>query len=65
MLKNIIQNFLPWILFFILAGSTQQQLNIAIIIAATTSIVFEYKALKKGFILSWGTLIFFITRAEL
>ena len=60
MLKEIIQGFLPWILFFILAGSTQQQLDIAIIVAAITSIIFEYKGLKKGFILSWGTLIFFI-----
>ncbi len=60
MLKEVIQSFLPWILFFMLAGNTQQQLDTAIIVAAVTSIVFELKSLKKGFILSWGTLIFFI-----
>lgn len=32
----------------------------AIGVAAITSIVFEWNALKKGFILSWGTLTFFI-----
>jgi len=60
MLKEILQSFLPWILFFILTGHTQQQLDAAIIIAAITAIIFEVNALRKGFILSWGTLIFFI-----
>jgi hypothetical protein len=60
MLKEIIQSFLPWILFFILLGDTQSQLDNAIIVAAVTSIILEFKGLKKGFILSWGTLIFFI-----
>lgn len=60
MLKDVIKSFLPWILYFILVDQKQQQLDIAIIIAAITSIIFEFKGLKKGFILSWGTLIFFI-----
>lgn len=60
MLKNIIRSFLPWILYFAISGNTQLQLDIAIIVAATTSIIFELNELKKGFILSWGTLIFFI-----
>jgi hypothetical protein len=60
MLKEIIQSFLPWILFFIISGHSEQQLDVAIIIAASTSIFFEFNWLKKGFILSWGTLIFFV-----
>src|SRR5579862_7396000 len=60
MLKEILQSFLPWILFFVLTGHTQQRLDIAITVAAITSIIFEINALKKGFVLSWGTLIFFI-----
>lgn len=60
MLKDIIQSFLPWILYFVLAGHTQQQLDIAIIVAAVTSLFFEFNGLKKGFILSWGTLIYFV-----
>ncbi len=60
MLKNILRGFLPWILYFILIGKTPAQLNLAISVAAATTILLEIKSLKKGFILSWGTLIFFI-----
>lgn len=60
MLKEIIQSFLPWILYFILVGDTQLRLDIAILVAAVTTIFFEFNALKKFFILSWGTLMFFI-----
>lgn len=60
MLKEFIQSFLPWILFFAFAGGSQGQLEIAIALAVICSVVFEYKALKKRFVLSWGTLVFFI-----
>lgn len=60
MLINIVQSFLPWILYFSLLGPTQSQMSMALGVAAVTSIVFELNALKKGFVLSWGTLIFFI-----
>ena len=60
MFKNILQSFLPWILYFILMGESQLRIDIAIVVAALTAIIFELKGLKKGFILSWGTLLFFI-----
>ena len=60
MIKSLIQSFLPWILYFILVGPSQTQLDLAICVAAFTSIVFEIRSLKKGFVLSWGTLIFFV-----
>lgn len=60
MLKGIIRSFLPWILYFILLGHSQERIDIAVIIAGITSITFEFKGLKKGFILNWGTLAFFI-----
>ncbi len=60
MIKHILENFLPWILFFALAGKSQGQLDAAIICAAVASIYFERQGLRKGFVLSWGTLIFFI-----
>lgn len=60
MIKNIIENFLPWILFFVLAGGSQAQLDVAIIFAALASLFFERQGLRKGFVLSWGTLIFFV-----
>lgn len=43
MLKDIIQSFLPWILYFVLMGHTQAQLDIAITVAVISSILFEIK----------------------
>lgn len=60
MLKDIVCSFLPWILYFVLLGHSQEQIDIAVIIAGIASIIFEFKRLKKGFILSLGTLAFFI-----
>src|SRR5688572_21207363 len=60
MLKSLIRNFLPWILYFILNGPTQSQIDLSICVAAVTSIVFEIKSLKKGYLLSWATLIYFV-----
>lgn len=59
MLKILI-GFLPWILYFILHGSTKQQHEIAILIAIMATILFDFHSIKKGFILSWGTLLFFL-----
>ena len=59
MLKNILQTFLPWILYFLLAGHTQAQMNLALSIGMLTALIFERKGLKKGFILSYGTIAFF------
>jgi hypothetical protein len=58
-IKSLFQSFLPWILYFVLVGSTQKELDIAISVAAFTSIAFEMRSLRKGYVLSWGTLIFF------
>ena len=60
MIKSLVQSFLPWILYFILVGSSQKQLDLAICVAAFTSVAFEMQSLKKGYVLSWGTLIFFV-----
>jgi carotenoid cleavage dioxygenase len=56
---GLILGFLPWILFFLIAGNTQRQMEIAIIIVLLFTIVFNRKDLRKGFILPWGTVIFF------
>lgn len=60
MIKSLIRSFLPWILYFIIVGPSQKQHDIAVCVAAFTSIAFEMPNLKKGFVLSWGTLIFFV-----
>lgn len=60
MLKEILKSFLPWILFFILIGHSQEKLETAIIVATVASFLFDFKRIKKGFILSIGTILFFI-----
>lgn len=52
--------FLPWILYLILAGNTLVMFESAIIVGLVTSIICQLYELKKGFILSWGTLLFFM-----
>ena len=59
-MKDIIQSFLPWILYFILIGPSQQQLTTAIIVATAVFLFFGFRELRKGFILSWGSLFFFV-----
>lgn len=59
MRKEILQNFLPWILYFVLAAHSLAKLDVAIIAALVTFLIFNFKSLGKGFILSWGTLVFF------
>jgi len=57
---NFMLGFLPWILFASIAGNTMHSLRIAIVVCLVTVLVFGFRHLKKGFILTWGTLLFFI-----
>lgn len=54
------QSFLPWILYFVLAGNSQAKLDLAIVAALIAFLIFDLKSLRKNFILSWGTLLFFV-----
>ena len=56
---SILLGFLPWIVFGVLSGPTRWQLNAAIIVALALVPVMGYKQLAKGFILTWGSLLFF------
>lgn len=58
---KIILGFLPWILYFIIAGKTRDENQAAIIVALATTVLFDYKELKKGFVLTLGTVIFFLS----
>lgn len=60
MSKNVILGFIPWILYLIISGHNLLQFDISILVALFASIVCQIPQLKKGFILSWGTLIFFL-----
>jgi hypothetical protein len=56
---SILLGFLPWIVFGVIAGPSLWRLNAAIIVALALVPVMGYKQLAKGFILTWGSLLFF------
>ena len=58
-LGSLILGFLPWLLFLFLSGKTLASLERATIISLVTCLVLGYRELRQGFILQWGTLLFF------
>jgi carotenoid cleavage dioxygenase len=59
-LLKILLGFLPWILFGIMAGPPLTRLEMALAIALATTLALGVKQLRKGFFLSWGSLLFFL-----
>lgn len=57
---NLILGFVPWFLYLIISGNNLLQFKIAILAGLIASIVCQIPMLKKGFILSWGTTLFFL-----
>jgi len=55
--------FMPWLLFLFLSGPTLASLERSIIICLLASVIFNFGELRKGFILQWGTLFFFMACA--
>lgn len=58
--KQIILGFLPWILFSAIYGKSAHEILISILIASAVMIKTEWRTLKKGYVLPWGTVVFFI-----
>jgi carotenoid cleavage dioxygenase len=56
---SMLLGFLPWIVFAVISGQSLWRLNAAIIVALALVLVMGYKQLAKGFILTWGSLLFF------
>ncbi len=56
---SILLGFLPWIVFGAISGPSLFRLKAAIIAALALVLVMGYKQLAKGFILTWGSLLFF------
>lgn len=52
--------FLPWMLFLFFSGHTMLSLKIAVVISLVASVTLGFGDLKRGFILQWGTCIFFL-----
>jgi hypothetical protein len=51
--------FASWIVFLFLSGSTFTSLERALVISFIISLIFGYRQLRGGFILQWGSVIFF------
>jgi hypothetical protein len=62
-LVSFLLGFTPWILFLFFSGGTFVSLERAILIGLLASLIFGFRELRKGFLLQWGTLIFFIVCA--
>jgi hypothetical protein len=58
-LGSLVLGFLPWMLFLFLSGTSLSSLERAIVISLIACPVFGFRELKQGFILQWGTLLFF------
>ena len=56
----LLVGFLPWLLFLFLAGHSLASLERAIVISLVAGIVLGFRDLKEGFVLQWGTLLFFV-----
>ena len=56
---SILLGFMPWIVFAAVSGPSLFRLNAAIIAALVLVLFMGFKQLAKGFILTWGSLIFF------
>lgn len=55
----LLLGFLPWLLFLLLAGDSLASLERANLISFAATVIFGLGQLRRGFILQWGTLIFF------
>jgi carotenoid cleavage dioxygenase len=58
-LLKILLGFLPWILFGIIAGPSLTGLEIALAVSLTAGIALGFNQLRKGYFLTWGSLLFF------
>jgi hypothetical protein len=58
-LLKILLGFLPWILFGILAGPPLTRLEAALAVSLAATLALGFKQLRKGFFLTWGSLLFF------
>jgi hypothetical protein len=58
-LLKILLGFLPWILFGIMAGPSLFRLETALAVSLAATLALGLKQLRKGFFLTWGSLLFF------
>ncbi len=59
-IAKFILGFLPWILFLFLPTDGWEPLRRAVVVCLAASVIFAWKMLRKGFILQWATVVFFV-----
>ena len=64
-LPAFLLGFAPWILFLALSGPTLPALERAILVCLAASVTLGFGELRRGYILQWGTLVFFAACAVL
>lgn len=57
--NGLFQSFIPWILYFIIAGSHHLTNEVAALTALLACVIFSFQQLRKKFILDWCTLVYF------
>ena len=61
----LVLGFVPWLIFLFISGHTLTSLERATIISLVASLTFGFMELRRGYILQWGTLVFFCACAVL
>lgn len=56
---SLLLGFAPWLLFLFLSGHSLAGLERAVVVCLLAALLLGAGSLRKGFILQWGTLIFF------
>ncbi len=59
-LARLLLGFVPWLLFLFLAGHSLASLELAAALCLAASLTFGFSELRGGFILQWGTFLFFL-----
>jgi hypothetical protein len=62
-LARFVVGFLPWIVFLFLPTDGWELLRRAVLVCLAASVVFAWQSLRKGFILQWATVGFFLFSA--
>ncbi len=55
----LLVGFMPWLLFLFVSGHSLTSLERAIVICLVASVTFGFGELRRGYILQWGSLLFF------
>lgn len=58
-LGALLLGFIPWLLFLFVSGHSLAGLERAIVICLVACVIFGFGDLRRGYILQWGTLLFF------